>query len=327
MTLGHVPGLMAVSLECTGKLDSMARRHVRRSACCADGCQIHRTAIIWFLIMAASCSVAPMLGTDHGWAIWHQSNYMRDESPYVSLLKMVIIEHPEIGIESSDLDVLNRFLPHVPMDITLRQGWLKSVSHIQLHIENSKPVSRLMRDTTFAIVPEHMHGQLSNVLDRGIERNEKPYEGDRLPGRYTGAAVIVVLGIAVIMALVVLWSWRRNGFFGGVHRFLRRSWTISVLIYCTVIIEYVVLAIGAHEEMRSSPVTQHGHIPRPDWAWIVAASSATSWAIVAVLSRRIFKPEAMETPKKCPHSVAPKTSWNIPVSYEDGQEKSTEDMV
>ena len=82
--------------------------------------QVNNAALIFLLFAAIACAVAPMLGTDNGWGLWYHGHYQAEGSPYTNLLKMVVMDHPETGIDPSDLDVLNRFLPKVSAAITVR---------------------------------------------------------------------------------------------------------------------------------------------------------------------------------------------------------------
>ena len=62
------------------------------------------------------------------------------------------------------------------MCVSLRQGWLLSVSYIHLHVKEAKPVSKFIKSTAAGIVPDSMRDDLKNILDKGEDSIDKHYE-------------------------------------------------------------------------------------------------------------------------------------------------------
>jgi len=203
---------------------------------------------------------------------------------------------------------------------------MKSVSKVQLQTEGAERVPEFLRDIALGIVPEEFKDSVNRVVDEGRESLEEDYTGDRNAGLYTGAISIAFLGLSAMYAILCLIMMAINGHSvvglqTAADWLLDKSWLVGGLLYLMMGLEYIVVAVGTHRELKKHPVVQKGYIAWPDWALIIAIIAASCWAAIAIImfihKRAVKKAMTTALRLKPAPAVATKQSWNIPAVMEN----------
>eukprot|EP00803_Ostreobium_quekettii_P001560 evm.model.scf_55.8 EVM.evm.TU.scf_55.8 scf_55:147805-154361(-) len=293
--------------------------------------KVSDAAVVLLLCVAVSLSIAPLLGRSDGWGYWRKEHLMLHQSPYVGLLKLAIMKNEHSKVDPAKVDELDRYLPKVPFSLVVTQGWQNSFVRIWVHTDEESKLSKFYQSVALSLVHESQKSNLIDVFEKGQTSLYTYYEDEKVAGRFMGAVIVIVCGVSTTLAAAVLFVWFMKGIDVQLVGWLARSWIAAFLMYFASVLEYTVLCIGAHREMKTGPLLEKGYLTRPGWAFWVTVGAATCWLMVAALVHMYKhhfmveftpKPEsdvmsASDYKKKAVRrAITAKSSWNIPVNYD-----------